>query len=90
MLLHRYLSVANESDKSVAKVSSRNSFKEKIQVWLKTNHILDNAESKSHAETDEKNEKCLDTRSRDKDGIFYIKLSLFLEKIITLRSVMKY
>ncbi|CAL1679770.1 unnamed protein product [Lasius platythorax] len=59
--------VANELDKSVAKVSSRNSFNEEIRVWLKTSRILDNAESKSNLETDEKNEKCLDTKSSDKD-----------------------
>lgn len=69
--------MANELDKSVAKVSSRNSFNEEIRVWLKTSRILDNAESKSNPETDEKNEKYLDTKSSDKDGMFCIKLSPF-------------
>lgn len=84
--------MANELDKSVAKVSSRNSFNEEIRVWLKTSRILDNTESKSNLETDEKNEKCLDTKSSDRDGMFCIKLSLFfffLEEIITLQFVMK-
>ncbi|XP_072767282.1 E3 ubiquitin-protein ligase MARCHF2, partial [Anoplolepis gracilipes] len=61
----RNLLVGNELDKSVAKVSSRKSIKEEIRVTL--NRTLDIPESKSKSEIDEKNEKCSDTKSRDKN-----------------------
>ncbi|XP_011254092.1 E3 ubiquitin-protein ligase MARCH3 [Camponotus floridanus] len=56
---------ANKLVKSVAKASSRNIINEETQI---TNSTLDNAESTLNPETDKKNEKHSDTKSRDKDA----------------------
>lgn len=73
--------MANECDKSVAQVSSESSVKEENQVVPKTSRILDNA--KSDSETEENDEKSIDTRSQDKDGMPKIN-SVSSENIITL------
>lgn len=66
-------------------IISRTSINEEFRETLKTNRTLDIAESNS--ETDEKNEKSPDTKSQNKNGIFHIKLSLFLEEIIILQFI---
>ncbi|XP_011639920.1 E3 ubiquitin-protein ligase MARCH2-like [Pogonomyrmex barbatus] len=57
--------VAKECDNSVSRVSLESS-DEEIQAASKTSQILD-SNSKSDSKTDENNEKCIDTKSQDKD-----------------------
>lgn len=81
---HMYSLVANECDKSVARVSSENSVKEEIQAVSKTSQILDNVKSDPGG-NDEKN---ADTKSQDKDGTSKInsesRMCFISENIITL------
>lgn len=72
--------MANECDKSVAQVSSESSVKEEIQAVPKTSQILDNTKTDETEGNDEKN---VDTKSQDKDGMSKIN-SVASEDIIAL------